>query len=82
MCGLSAVAVSGDYSLPVPRGLLIVVSCCTAQALGRGGSVAVAHRLQSTGSAVVAQALSCSLVCRIFLNQGLNLCSPHWQVDS
>ena len=41
--------------------------------------------LWSTGSrasVVVAQGLSCSLACGIFLDQGLNLCSPHWQADS
>ena len=26
--------------------------------------------------------LSCSEVCGIFLDQGLNLCFPHWQADS
>ena len=40
------------------------------------------HRLQSTGSVVVAHRLSCSMACGIFLDQGLNLCLLHWQTDS
>ena len=38
--------------------------------------------LQSSGSAVVAQGHSRSTACGIFLDQGLNLCSLHSQVDS
>ena len=49
--------------------------------------------LQSTGSRpqakfcssklrVVAHRLCCSAAWRIFLDQGLNLCLSHWQVDS
>ena len=43
--------------------------------------------LQSTGSrrigsVVVVHRLSCSAACGIFLDQGLNLCPLHWQVDS
>ena len=34
------------------------------------------------GSVVVAHGLSCPMVCRIFPNQGMNLCPLHWQVDS
>ena len=34
------------------------------------------------GSVVVAHRLSCSLTCRIFLDQGSNPCPMHWQVDS
>ena len=37
---------------------------------GSQASVAVAHRL------------NCSMACGIFLDQGLNLCALHWQVDS
>jgi len=43
---------------------------CGAGALGVGASVVVAYQL------------SCPLVCSIFLDQGLNLCPLHWQVDS
>ena len=35
-----------------------------------------------TGSAVVTQGLSCLSACGIFLDQGLNPCPLHWQVDS
>ena len=45
-------------------------SCCGARALGMRASVVVAHRL------------ICSTACRIFLDQGSNLCPLHWQVDS
>ena len=44
------------------------------QALGCMGSVVSVRRLQSTGSEVVAHRLSCSTVCGIFPDQGLNLC--------
>ena len=45
-------------------------------------SIVVAHGLQSLGSVVVAQRLSCSTPCGNLLDQGLNLCSLHWQLDS
>ena len=43
--------------------------------------------LQSMGcrvrtSVIMAYGLNCSAVCGIFLDQGLNPCSLHWQVDS
>ena len=52
-----------------------LISHCTGfsryrvQALGHMGSVVVVHRL------------SCSAICGIFLDQRLNLCLLHWQVD-
>ena len=51
------------------HGLLIAVASLVEhrQALGRLGLVAVAC------------GLSCSAVCGIFLDQGLNLCPLHWQ---
>ena len=48
-------------------------SCCRALALE--------HWLWSTGSVVV-HGLSCFSACRIFLDQGSNLCLLPWQVDS
>ena len=52
-------------------------SCCGARVLENTGSsccpwgsVAVASRLWSTGSIVVAHGLSCSVTCGIFLDQG------------
>ena len=56
--------------------------CYRAQALGTWASVAVAPRLWSTGSIVVAHGLSYSTACGIFLDQSLNPCLLHWQVDS
>ena len=45
-------------------------------------SEAAAPSLQSTSSVVVVEGLSCITACEIFLDQGLNLCLLHWQVDS
>ena len=41
-----------------------------------------AHGLSSCSSVFVAHGLSCHVACGIFLNQGLNPCRLHWQVDS
>ena len=40
------------------------------------------HSSRYKGSGVMALGLSCSKVYGIFLDQGSNLCSLHWQVDS
>jgi len=56
-------------------------SCCRAQALGCGPLVVAAHGLESTGSVVLVQGLSCSTASGIFLDQGLNPCLPHQQAD-
>ena len=56
--------------------------CCRARALGTWPSAAVAPRLWSTGSIAVAHGLSYSTACGIFLDQSLNPCLLHWQVDS
>ena len=42
----------------------------------------VEHRLQVSGSVVMAPGLSCPEACWIFLDQGSNLHLMHWQVDS
>ena len=57
-------------------------SCCGAWVLGHTGSAVTFLGLESTGSIVVAHKLSCSEACGIFLDQGLNPCLLHWQVDS
>ena len=69
--GLSLVAASGGHSS----------SRCAGLSLSRP------LLLQSTGfrragSVVVAHGPSCSVVCGIFPDQGLNPCSLHWQADS
>ena len=56
-------------------------SCCGALALGAWASVVAAIRLQSAGSVVVVQGLSCSAACGIFPDQGSNPCPLHWQAD-
>ena len=53
-------------------------SVVTARALSSRGSQALEHRPSSWG----ARGLSCSTVCGIFLDQGLNPCLLHWQADS
>ena len=57
-------------------------SVVVARGLQSAGSVVVAHKLQGADSVVVAHGLSCSTACGIFLDQGLNPCPLHWQVDS
>ena len=65
------------------RGLLLAVASLVAehglqvrglQQLWHKGSGVVARGFQSTGSVVVAHGLSCSAVCGIFPDQGLNPC--------
>ena len=66
--------------------------CCCRRAFSSCGewgllfiavaSLVVEHGLQSTGSVVVAQGLSCSAACGTFPDQGTNLCPLHWQADS
>ena len=61
--------------------------CCGALAPGlqylqRVGSVAVAPRLQSTGSGAVAHRLSCCAACGISLEQVSNPGLLHWRADS
>ena len=70
--GLSLVWVSRGYSLAAGHGLLTVVASLVAEhkALGYAGSGVVAH------------GLSCSAACRLFLEQGSNLCHLYWQADS
>ena len=70
--GLSLVVASEAYPLVAVCRLLIAMA-----------SLVVEHRLWSKWvSVVVANRLSCSSACEIFLDQGSNLCPLHWQVDS
>jgi len=46
-----------------------------------GASLVAEHGLQSLGSVVVAHRLNYSKACGIFLDQRLNPCPLHWQVD-
>ena len=89
--GLYLVAVSRGYSLAAVSGLLIAVASLLVEHrlsvfglnnCGMWASVVAAQGLQSTGSIVVAHELSCCMVCGVFLDQGLNPCFLHWQVDS
>ena len=66
----SLTAENRDFSLAGVHGLLISVA-----------SLAVELGLYSTGSVVEAHGLSCSEVCGIFSDQGLNPCLLHWQAD-
>ena len=69
--GFSLVAASGDFSLVVVHGLLLLLSMCS----GAGGLQ------EDSGSIVMAHGLSCSEACGILPDQGLNACPLHWQVD-
>ena len=68
-------------------GLLIVVASLVAEhrLWGARGSVVVVPEPWSTGSAVTAHGLRCSVACGIFLEQGSNLRLLHllhWRADS
>ena len=82
--GFSLVAASMGYSLAEVLRLLIVVASLVAEhgLQSTQASVVVAPGLQSTGSVVVAQSLSCSVACGIFLGLGSNPYLLHWQADS
>ena len=81
--GFSLVAASEDYSWVVVCRLLISVSYLVLEQglSGAWASVAVAPRLKSTGSVLLAHRFSCSLACEIFQDQGSNLCLQHLQTD-
>ena len=66
LCWVSVAA----YRLSLDAASRELLSCCRVQALGCMGSV------------VVAQVLSRSVACDIFLDQGLNPCPLHWQAGS
>ena len=57
-------------------------SWCGVQALGRQASVAATPGLWSTGSTVVGQGPSCSVVCGIFPDQGSNPCFLYSEANS
>ena len=68
----SIIAASEGYSLVAVCRLLLAA-----------GSPVVEHRLEgSWASVILAHGVSCSQACGIFLDQGLNSCPLHWQVDS
>ena len=48
----------------------------------RGYCLVVVRKLLVLVASLVAHRLSCPATCGIFLDQGLNLCLLHWQVDS
>ena len=82
--GFPLVAGSRVYSPLVVHGLLFVV---TSPVVEHGlwdtwAFVAVAPRLQSTGSIVVAHRLSCCPTWEVLPDQGSNLCLLHWQENS
>ena len=69
--GLSLVAASGGHSS----------SRCAGLSLSRPLSLRSTGSRRA-GSVVVAHGPSCSVVCGIFPDQGLNPCPLHWQADS
>ena len=68
-------------SLAAVHWLLIASLVMQHGCQGGQASAAVALELQSTGSVAVACRLSCPMACGIFLDQGLNPCPLHWQVE-
>ena len=81
----------GNFSFSTPASHCGGFSWCRAWTPGHAGSGVAVPRLQSTGSKkdiflsgviVVVHGLSCSMVCGIFLTQGLSPCILHRQVDS
>ena len=91
-CAVSSLVVAcGGCSLAVVHGRLrVAASLVAGQGLqGRWAAVAaaccsvvVASGLQSTGSIMVVHGPSCSTVCGIILDQGVNPCLLHRQADS
>ena len=79
MGGLSPVAESRGYSRVVVHRLLITGASLVEE---HGLSVCRLQPLKQGGSVVGARGLRCSKACGIFLDQGLNPCSLHWQADS
>ena len=59
-----------------------LLSSCGARASHWVASLVWVQALGHTGSVVVAHGLSSAMTCGIFLDQGTNLCPPHWQADS
>ena len=60
-------------------------SCCRKQALGCMGLSSCSPWAQSCSPLALEHRLNscaCSVTCGIFLDQGSNPCSLHWQVDS
>ena len=82
--GFSLVIASGAYSLIAVASLVAEhrfwdppASAVGARGLSSCSFWALEHRLMD-----VAREFSCSMICRIFLDQGLNLCLLRWQVHS
>ena len=74
---------SKGYSLVAVHRLLAAMAPFVENGLSvTRASVIAAPGLQSPSSVVVAKGLSCFTACEIFLDQWLNLCLLHWQVDS
>ena len=73
---------AGAALVEVGRLLIAEASRCRVWVLGAWASVVVAPGLEGPGSVVVVPGLSCFSTCGMFLDQGLNPCPLHWQVDS
>ena len=81
--GLSLVEASWGYS-PVVCRLLTAMASLVAEDRLSGSTRAQQLWLPDSRaqSGVVMHSLSCSGACRVFPDQGLNLCLLHWQVDA
>ena len=83
--GSSLVVMSRGCSAPVCR-LLTVVTSLAAQTPGHTGFSSYGTCAQYLHSCALEHRLNCVghrlSTCGIILDQGLNACLPHWQVDS
>ena len=82
-CWLFSTCGEGRYSLVLVQRLLIAVASLVEHGLQSSrASVVAVPRCQRTGLIVVAHGLCCSPACRVFPDQGSNLCLLHWQAVS
>ena len=88
LCGLPLRQVGATPCWGARASLCGGFSCCRAWALSVGASVVSARGLSGCSSQALesglstCHGLSCSEVCEIFPDKGLNPCPLHWQEDS
>ena len=82
LCGLLPSCLIGGLSLVGVCRLPIAVASLAVEHRPVLASVAAAPRLWRTGAVTLSHGLSCSESCRIFPDQGSNLCLLHWQAYS
>ena len=75
---------SGDRIFFLGGGLFLAALAflCCMWAFSSCGYLVAEHGLRSSGSVVVEHGLSCSVTCRIFLDQASDLGPMRWQVNA